>query len=220
MWSEKASEKCLKFNISLEALLTKARRRDIPAEEVFAAIESATDRVALIRRLKQARLSLVDIAECVGLSRETIRKIVGPGAPWAAELSRPKPTQTIEELRREIWQEAIRDNSWWPNDRLSRDKIIERLKSCNYLNSQIKAGLPNLIWGYKAEIILVVAFEIPVEQHRHWINERLEEGNTYTDILKIINSKIEISLSLPTFLRYCYRIKANRRRTGPYSKLK
>jgi len=80
--------------------------------------------------------------------------------------------------------------------------------------------LLNLIWSPKAEIILVVAFEIPVEQHRQWINERLAEGNSYTDILKIINSKIEIRLSLPTFLRYCHRIKANRRRAGPYSKLK
>lgn len=177
MSPDKASEKCLKFNISLEALLTKARRRDIPDEKVFAAIENATDRVGLIRTLKQARLSLIDLADCASVSRETIRKIVGPGAPRAAELSRPKPTQTIEEIRRKIWQEAIRDTSWWLNDSRSRDKFIERLKSCHYLSSQIKAGLLNLIWRSKAEIILVVAFEIPGEQHRQWINERLAEGN-------------------------------------------
>jgi hypothetical protein len=187
MSPDQASEKCPKFNISLDALLTKARRRDIPDEGVIAVVENATDRVGLIRALKLARLSLIDIADCTGVSRETIRKIVGPGAPRAAELSRPKPMQTIEEIRREIWQEAIRDPSWWLNDSLSREKIIERLKRCNYRGSQIKAGLLNLIWRPKAEIILVVAFEIPVEQHRQWINERLAERNSYTDILKIIN---------------------------------
>lgn len=213
-----ASKKCQKFNISLDTLLSRASRRDIAEEEVFATISNAADRVTLIRTMKQAGLSLIDLADCVGLSRETIRKIVGTGAPRAAELARPKPIQSLEEIRRDIWQAAMCDPAWWLNDSLSREKIIERLKNCHYLTSQIKAGLVYSIWKPKTEIILEVAFEIPVEQHRQWINERLAEGHSYTDIVKIINSKIEINLSLPTFLRYCRRVKADKRRSGPYSK--
>lgn len=216
--TDTASEKCQKFNISLDTLLSKARTRDIAEEEVFVAISNAADRAALIRTMKQAGLSLIDLADCVGLSRETIRKIGGTGAPRAAELARPKPTQTIEEIRCDIWQAAMHDPSWWLNDSLSRERIIEHLKSRHYLASQIKTGLVNAIWRPKTEIILLVAFEIPVEQHRQWINERLAEGRSYTDIVKFINSKIELNLSLPTFLRYCRRVKADKRRSGPYSK--
>lgn len=214
------AEKCQQFNISLPVLLTKAQRRDITDEEVFAAIQQAASRAELIRALKQAGLSLIDLADGVGQSRETVRKIVGTGAPRAAEIARPKPTQTIEEIRRHIWQAAMHDPSWWLNDSLSRDKIIAYLKSCHYPASQIKRGLPSLIWRPKAEIILMIAFGLPPEQHRQWINERLAEGLSYTDILKLINSKIELHLSLPTFLRYCRRVKADERRSGPYSKQK
>lgn len=216
--TDAASEKCQIFNISLDTLLSRASRRDIAEEEVLAAISNAADRVTLIRTMKQAGLSLIDLADCVGQSRETIRKIVGTGAPRAAELARPKPTQTIEEIRCDIWQAAMHDPSWWLNDSLSRERIIEHLKSRHYLASQIKTGLVNAIWRPKTEIILLVAFEIPVEQHRQWINECLAEGRSYTDIVKFINSKIELNLSLPTFLRYCRQVKADKRRTGPYSK--
>ncbi len=216
--TDTVSEKCQMFNISLDTLLNRASRRDIAEEKVFATISNAADRAAFIRTMKQAGLSLIDLADCVGLSRETIRKIVGTGAPRAAELARPKPTQTIEEIRCDIWQTAMHDPSWWLNDSLSRERIIEHLKSRHYLASQIKTGLVNAIWRPKTEIILVVAFEIPVEQHQQWINKRLAEGNSYTDIVKFINSKIELNLSLPTFLRYCRRVKADKRRSGPYSK--
>jgi|GEM_PF-6261858 len=214
------AEKCQQFNISLPILLAKARRRDITDEAVFAAIQQAASRAELIRALKQAGLSLIDLADGVGQSRETVRKIVGTGAPRAAEIARPKPTRTIEEIRRDIWQAAMHDPSWWLNDSLSRDKIIAYLKSCHYPASQIKRGLPRLIWRPKAEIILMVAFGLPPEQHRQWINERLAEGLSYTDILKRINSKITLHLSLPTFLRYCRLVQADERRSGPYSKQK
>lgn len=219
MSPDTAFEKCAQLNIAPDAILVKARNRAIPADTIMAAIEGATDRLELIRALKQTGLSLVDIGECVGVSRETVRKIVGPGAP-AAIVPRAKPTRTADEIRDEIWHEAISDPSWWRNDTLSKDKIIERLKGYNYLMHQIRSGLLNTIWRPKTEIVLTTVFEIPVEQHRDWINRLLDEGNTYTDILEIVNSKIEIGLSFSTLLRYCRQIKANRRRTGPSSKSK
>lgn len=217
--SDPAFEKCEQLNIALDAILVKARNRAIPDDAIMAAIEGATDRVELIRALKQTGLSLAEIGECVGVSRETIRKIVGPGAPPAV-VPRLKPTRTVDEIRDEIWHEAIRDPSWWRNDTLSKDKIIERLKGYNYQMRQIRSGLLNTIWRPKTEIVLTTVFEIPVEQHRDWINRLLDEGNTYTDILEMVNSKIEFGLSFSTLLRYCRQINANRRRTGPYSKSK
>jgi hypothetical protein len=217
--SDPVFEKCAQLNIALDAILVKARNRAIPDDTILAAIESATDRVALIQGLKQTGLSLVDFGECVGVSRETVRKIVGPGAP-AAVVPRPKPTRTVDEIRAEIWHAAINDPSWWRNDTLNKDKIIEQLKDNNYLMRQIRSGLLNSIWRPKTEIILTTVFEIPVEQHRDWINRLLEEGNTFTDILERVNSKIEFGLSFATLLRYCRQIKANRRRTGPYTKSK
>jgi hypothetical protein len=212
-------EKCAQMNIALDTILVKARNRAIPDDTIMAAIEGAPDRVELIRALKQTGLSLVDIGQCVGVSRETVRKIVGPGAP-AAVVPRPKPTRTVDEVRDEIWREAIIDPSWWRNDTLNKDKIIERLKDNNYLMRHIRSGLLNSIWRPKTEIILTTVFEIPVEQHRDWINRLLEEGNTFTDILEMVNSKIEFGLSFATLLRYCRQINANRRRTGPYSRSK
>jgi hypothetical protein len=207
------------LNIALDTILVKARNRAIPEDKIMTAIDGAADRKTLIRALKHAGLSLVDLGECAGVSRETVRKIVGPGVP-AAVVPRPKPTRTIDEIRMEIWQEALRDPTWWRNDTLSKERIIERLKDDNYLMKQIRSGLLNRIWRPKTEIILTAILEIPVEQHRDWINGLLDEGKTFTDILEIINSKIEMGLSFSTLLRYCRQINANRRRTGPYTKSK
>lgn len=190
------------LGIPLTDIFQMGHKRHIDPEAIAAVFVTKVSRNAAMSGLKSTGLSIYEIAALLGITHQRVHQIVGETKRANSTFAH---TKSIDEIRLEIWKEAVVSKDWWTSNgqRLSRAKVIDVFRKYGYQKNEAEELAVGTTIS-KAAMILVAAYGLPLDQHRDWINQqRYSGGKLQNEIWLEVSSKIKVGMSLMCWNRYC-----------------
>ena len=195
------------LGVSLWDVIKKGRTRgvdDAIVEKVFASPVTRND---AIHALKDCGISLEDIGELIGVTRERIRQIIDQSEHSkpnrAASIVRPAikvmNTDTILSL---ICTEPI---YWNERGNCITSKVIEHFSE-EYNQDDVSLALKKLRVRErhaKARLLVTYWFRVPESEHREWLSNELRRI-TQPHLLNSLNLNSPVQLSIMALNRYIH----------------
>lgn len=193
------------LGIPLTDIFQVGHRRHVEPETIAAVFVTKVSRNAAMSGLKAAGLSIYDIAALLGITHQRVHQIVGETKRANSTFGHSK---SIDEIRLEIWKEAVVGREWWTKNgqRLSRVKVVDAFRKYGYYRGEAEELAVGTAIS-KAAMVLVVAYDLPLDQHRDWINQRRYSGKLQNEIWLEVSSKIKVGMSLMCWNRYCQSLR-------------
>lgn len=198
------------LGVNLSEFLNKARLRKIDEQHVIAAAESATTKNTFLVAMKNTGLTLQDIGDVLGLSRERVRQLITNENGYGDVMFEPRAPRRAnpEQVAIELYRIAATRPDMYSKRGVFMTQLACDIIAANHPEWSI-TSIRQIASKVDTDTCTVAMHNlgIPVEERAEWIKKQRRDGRNSKEILAVLNRGLAKPVSETAFSRYRRKLK-------------